>query len=599
MNNKGFVDLGITLLIGALIVGGFGYGGRYLNNRFGSASRRATVSTGGIVVGSPVVSGTVGSVLFIDNSGDLGEDNPNFFWDDTNNRLGVGTSSPNVLLHVDQGDLNVTDGLVRLTRSSSASVQLAGQQTNDGISRWAILGTGEIQWGDGTATRDVALQRASANTLFIDDNSGGSANFGIGTSSPSGVLAVTGPSSGFSMYLEDSSGNADFVIQADGNVGIGTTTPGTTFAVNGSTLLSGALTATGTILFQSNVDATDFFEVRDNDGGNAIFVVDTVNERVGINGVPTQTFDVNSLTDAAASVRIDGDTGAELTINADVDNDGSDDSAIFFSQGGSIRFAMGNDESSTSFVITNSGGLTSGQLMILQTDGDFGIGGIPTSRLHIFSPVDGSETIRLSADVTAEVIINADADADGTNDAVIVFEEGGSAQGSFGNDESADSFVWTNVNGFSSGVLMTLNQTTGNLGVASTSSAFDFAVGDSGMNTGDTTFTNTSHSSFKENITDSVFRSDLLDAFYETKVKDFQYTEEYIEGLGLNEYKAAKKREPKTGLLADDFNPLIGKSSELTTLSGDDRDNVMWEAIRQLIVENRELRARVEALENK
>src|SRR6266403_708115 len=37
----------------------------------------------GMAIGSPVTGGTPGSVLFIDGSADLGQDNAKFFWDDT------------------------------------------------------------------------------------------------------------------------------------------------------------------------------------------------------------------------------------------------------------------------------------------------------------------------------------------------------------------------------------------------------------------------------------------------------------------------------------------------------------------------------------
>jgi len=43
---------------------------------------------------------TVGSVLFVKAGGVAGEDNSNLFWDDTNNRLGVGTASPSQPLHI-------------------------------------------------------------------------------------------------------------------------------------------------------------------------------------------------------------------------------------------------------------------------------------------------------------------------------------------------------------------------------------------------------------------------------------------------------------------------------------------------------------------
>ncbi len=43
---------------------------------------------------------TAGSVLFAGTAGILSQDNANFFWDDSNNRLGIGISTPTYKLHV-------------------------------------------------------------------------------------------------------------------------------------------------------------------------------------------------------------------------------------------------------------------------------------------------------------------------------------------------------------------------------------------------------------------------------------------------------------------------------------------------------------------
>lgn len=50
--------------------------------------------SGGMAIGDAVTGGTAGSVLFVDASGNLGQDNANFFWNDTTNKLGVGTNNP-------------------------------------------------------------------------------------------------------------------------------------------------------------------------------------------------------------------------------------------------------------------------------------------------------------------------------------------------------------------------------------------------------------------------------------------------------------------------------------------------------------------------
>lgn len=56
--------------------------------------------SGGMSIGGTITSATQGSALFVDASGQLAQDNANFFWDDANDRLGIGTSSPAATLHV-------------------------------------------------------------------------------------------------------------------------------------------------------------------------------------------------------------------------------------------------------------------------------------------------------------------------------------------------------------------------------------------------------------------------------------------------------------------------------------------------------------------
>lgn len=54
----------------------------------------------GMAIGSTVTSATAGSVLFAGVAGVLAQDNASLFFDDTNNRLGIGTASPTQALDV-------------------------------------------------------------------------------------------------------------------------------------------------------------------------------------------------------------------------------------------------------------------------------------------------------------------------------------------------------------------------------------------------------------------------------------------------------------------------------------------------------------------
>jgi len=54
---------------------------------------------------------TPGSVLFIGAAGEITEDNANLFWDDVNNRLGLGTVGPDLALEINEA----TGQCLRLT----------------------------------------------------------------------------------------------------------------------------------------------------------------------------------------------------------------------------------------------------------------------------------------------------------------------------------------------------------------------------------------------------------------------------------------------------------------------------------------------------
>lgn len=87
-------------------------------------------------IGSTIPGGTDGSVLFIGLGSTLAQDNANFFWDDTNNFLGLGTNTPATTLHV-VGDATITGDAGtadELLGRDSGTGELSGVSIGSGLS---------------------------------------------------------------------------------------------------------------------------------------------------------------------------------------------------------------------------------------------------------------------------------------------------------------------------------------------------------------------------------------------------------------------------------------------------------------------------------
>jgi len=117
---------------------------------------------------------TLGSVLFQGASG-IAEDNANFFWDDSTNRLGIGTTGPSEKLHIEgnayfsAGTYLNAGGTFEIKRSNSNRLALYSNTT--------------------------ILYSGNASTYFTTDNSKftfTNGDVGIGTTSPTASLDVVG-----------------------------------------------------------------------------------------------------------------------------------------------------------------------------------------------------------------------------------------------------------------------------------------------------------------------------------------------------------------------------------------------------------------------
>ena len=99
---------------------------------------------------------TTGSVLFVKTGGVAGEDNSNLFFDDTNNRLGVGTASPSQPLHV----VGIIYGTGNL--QSDANLLFKSGTSFTGTLDHAITADRTYTFQDST---DTIVGRATTDTL--------------------------------------------------------------------------------------------------------------------------------------------------------------------------------------------------------------------------------------------------------------------------------------------------------------------------------------------------------------------------------------------------------------------------------------------------
>lgn len=155
------------------------------------------VTLGGVKLGRLAATLTQGSVVFAGASGVLAQDNANFFWDDTNNRLGILTASPQTRLQV--------GGAV----GASGNVGSAGHfvQAADGIGLIVARSSAnpyELHLGVNQATGWAEIQAAQGGVSFnkplLLNRQAGNVAIGGSITSPQALLHVGASSATLRVY---------------------------------------------------------------------------------------------------------------------------------------------------------------------------------------------------------------------------------------------------------------------------------------------------------------------------------------------------------------------------------------------------------------
>jgi hypothetical protein len=395
---------------------------------------------------------TQGSVVFAGAAGVFSQDNANFFWDDTNNRLGIGTASPANSLHIIGGNAN------------SARVDNGGQQFTS-VDWYNNLSSKATVYYDNVAAEFVSRTTVAA-ALGFDTNLNrrmtitSTGDVGIGTSSPGNKLAVAGgqintvadgsyafasnATTGntriipYSAYYSGSAlvaynagyaANGPLAIDAStttfwisgtermritnaGLVGIGTVSPSTTLDVTGAVNslqarfgnVAGRGLEISTAIISGTNDAVSILNAKGATAGTMVFQTDSAERMritstglVGIGATPSVArLEVNG------SIRTTVGSGGTLTLHetdatranqliSGADASGSYINASFATGGSAIlRLQTANDER-----------------MRITATGDVGIGTVsPASRLHAagitrVSDATNSTAVSIDASTTA------------------------------------------------------------------------------------------------------------------------------------------------------------------------------------------------------
>jgi len=155
-----------------------------------TANRTFTISTGITIGTTAITSGTVGRVLF-EGTGNVVSESANLFWDNTNARLGVGTSSPSEKLEIVSGAIQLSNAQGIRSRYTGGAAFTILQMFSD--NNTYLDGANDILFRVAAgATTAMRLKSATGNVLINTTTDAGYQLDVNGTARVSGALTVGG-----------------------------------------------------------------------------------------------------------------------------------------------------------------------------------------------------------------------------------------------------------------------------------------------------------------------------------------------------------------------------------------------------------------------
>ena len=398
-------------------------------------------SSASVSIGSAITGGTNGSVLFV-NSGGLTQDNTNFFFDNTNKRLGLGTTTPWGQLSINPNGITGPSFVIGSSTATNFIVTSAG---NVGVGTSTPIEALQVSG----AIRATGQALSGTSNVTTIDYAGGTARF---ISSGSNVATMG------SISLVQASANSSLIniplfINSMGNIGIGTTTPNWNLQIAGTRpfrVLSDMSAGTNAKHWFETSQGGNFYIGTSSDALTATSTYLTIANGGNIGIGTTSPMSTLSVTGTLTTTRANNtDVGGTINIG-----------------GGAYKWQLiGNQVNAGDLMFNNPAG--NAVLYMSQTGGSVGIGTTSPTRALEVGDGAGAKYIRLTGGGSGN-----------NNGSMLLLANGGSDFGAVGNPSAYFGGTFDNSTGlfgYNGLKFYTLNSermridTSGNVGIGTTS----------------------------------------------------------------------------------------------------------------------------------